>query len=131
MLLAGIGYFVFGLQSDPLAEFAYIAALLLGVGQMSSILAGQTLISQEAKPEIAGSVIGVFSFFGAIGTLVGGWVGGQLFGLWRPGAPFLLMGVFNFLICLGALVVWLGERRTAATTEADLLASRAVAKEEA
>lgn len=131
MLLAGIGYFVFGLQSNPLAEFAYIAALLLGVGQMSSILAGQTLISQEAKPEIAGSVIGVFSFFGAIGTLVGGWVGGQLFGLWRPGAPFLLMGVFNFLICLGALVVWLGERRTAATIEADLLASRAVAKEEA
>ena len=42
-------------------DFAYVAAILLGIGQMSSILAGQTLISQEARPEIAGSVIGVFS----------------------------------------------------------------------
>ena len=65
MALAAMGYLVFGLQPDPLANYAFVAAVLLGIGQMSSILAGQTLISQEARPEIAGSVIGVFSFFGA------------------------------------------------------------------
>ena len=130
MALAGSGYLVFGLQTDPLANFAFVAAVLLGIGQMSSILAGQTLISQEARPEIAGSVIGVFSFFGAIGTLVGSWVGGQLFGLWRPGAPFLLMGGFNVLICLAALYVGALERRNKATSDADLLASASVAPED-
>jgi MFS family permease len=129
MALAALGYLAFGLQTNPLADFAYVAAILLGIGQMSSILAGQTLISQEARPEIAGSVIGVFSFFGAIGTLVGSWVGGQLFGLWRPGAPFLLMGAFNFLILLAALWVRARERHGAAAAT-DLLASSTVAPED-
>lgn len=126
MGLAAVGYLVFGLQTDPLANFAFFAAVLLGIGQMSSILAGQTLISQEARPEIAGSVIGVFSFFGAIGTLVGSWVGGQLFGLWRPGAPFLLMGGFNILICLAALYVGARERSNKPAANGDLLASSTV-----
>jgi len=91
---------------------------------MSSILAGQTLISQEADSPIAGSIIGVFSFFGAVGTLVGGWVGGQLFGLWRPGAPFILMGALNLLVCAAAFAVYLGERRIAREGAGnDLLAS--------
>lgn len=130
MAFAATGYLVFGLQADPLANFAFFAAVLLGIGQMSSILAGQTLISQEARPEIAGSVIGVFSFFGAIGTLVGSWVGGQLFGLWRPGAPFLLMGAFNVIICVAAIVVTLRERRGNPAGSGDLLASSTVVRED-
>jgi len=124
MLLGTIGYLAFGLQADPLAQFAFVAAILLGIGQISSILAGQTLISQEADSPIAGSIIGVFSFFGAVGTLVGGWIGGQLFGLWRPGAPFILMGVLNSLICVAAFLVYLAERRSGkAEVSNDLLAS--------
>ena len=126
MLFAAIGYLVFGAQGNPLGEMSLYIAVLLGIGQMSSILAGQTLISQEADPRIAGSVIGVFSFFGAIGTLVGGWLGGQLFGLWRPGAPFLLMGGFNTLVCLAALYVLARQRRHASAGAGDLLASAAV-----
>ncbi len=105
MLMACAGYMVFGLQPESLGQFVFIAAIALGIGQMSSIIAGQTLISQEAEPRIAGSVVGMFSFFGAIGTLVGSWVGGQLFDLWRPGAPFLLMGIFNGLVFVAALIV--------------------------
>ncbi|MDJ0928809.1 MAG: MFS transporter, partial [Gammaproteobacteria bacterium] len=126
MLFATIGYLVFGAQTNPLGEMSLYLAVLLGVGQMSSILAGQTLISQEADPRIAGSVIGVFSFFGAIGTLVGGWLGGQLFGLWRPGAPFLLMGGFNALVFLAALFVLATQRRRTSAGTGDLLASAAV-----
>jgi MFS family permease len=129
MLLGTIGYLAFGLQTDPLAQFAIFAALLLGVGQISSILAGQTLISQEADSPIAGSIIGVFSFFGAVGTLIGSWVGGQLFGLWRPGAPFILMGGFNLLICLAAFWVYLGERRQGLDND-DLLASAGANRED-
>jgi predicted MFS family arabinose efflux permease len=109
MALAAIGYLAFGLQTDPLSGNAIGIALVLGVGQIASILAGQTLVSQEADPRITGATIGVFSFFGAIGTLVGSWVGGQLFELWRPGAPFLLMGFFNVLVMLGAIVVRLND----------------------
>lgn len=131
MFLGTVGYLAFGLQADPLAQFAVVAAILLGIGQISSILAGQTLISQEADSPIAGSIIGVFSFFGAVGTLVGGWVGGQLFGLWRPGAPFILMGVLNALICAGALVVYLAERRDQREAQPDdLLASASAGSDE-
>lgn len=127
MAFAALGYLVFGFQQNPLAEFAIFASALLGAGQMSSILAGQTLISQEAEPRIAGSIIGVFSFFGALGTLMGGWVGGQLFGLWRPGAPFILMGCFNLLVCLAALWVSTRPPVPAGARAGDLLASAAVA----
>jgi len=105
MALASAGYIAFGLQTDPLAGAGILIAVLLGVGQIASILAGQTLVSQEADPRITGATIGVYSFFGAIGTLVGSWVGGQLFALWRPGAPFLLMGFFNALVVVTAIVV--------------------------
>lgn len=126
MLFAGLGYVVFGLQDTPLGAFSLIAAALLGIGQIGSILAGQTLISQEAGTRIAGSVIGVFSFFGAIGTLVGGWIGGQLFELWRPGAPFLLMGGFNFLVFAMALFIRLRDGAQRDAVGDDLLASSAV-----
>jgi MFS family permease len=109
MFFAAAGYLAFGLQDDPLGSIAIPAALLLGVGQIASILAGQTLISQEADPRITGAVIGVFSFFGAIGTLAGSWIGGQLFALWRPGAPFLLMGMFNLLVMIAAIIVRLND----------------------
>ncbi len=111
MGMAAFGYLLFGFRTDPLSDYAIAAALILGVGQIGAILAGQTLISQEADSPIAGSIIGVFSFFGAIGTLVGSWVGGQLFGLWRPGAPFILMGVLNLLVGIAALILYLRERR--------------------
>ncbi len=111
MFMATCGYLLFGFRADPLSEYAIVAAVILGIGQIGAILAGQTLISQEADSPIAGSIIGVFSFFGAIGTLVGSWVGGQLFGLWRPGAPFILMGALNLLVGIAALVLYLRERR--------------------
>jgi MFS family permease len=128
MGLAATGYLIFGSQTDPLGGIAVPAAIALGIGQVSSILAGQTLVGQEADPRITGSILGVFSFFGAIGTLVGSWVGGQLFALWRPGAPFLMMGMFNLLVMLAAVMVRLrhprGRELSAPTT--DLLASDAL-----
>ena len=132
MALAALGYLCFGGQTDPLGGLAIPAAILLGVGQVSSILAGQTLVGQEADPRITGSILGVFSFFGAIGTLVGSWVGGQLFGLWRPGAPFLMMGMFNALVMLAAIVVRTrfhqGGELSASTT--DLLGSEAISDQQ-
>ncbi len=104
MGLAAVGYLAFGLQADPLAPGGVGIALLLGVGQISAILAGTTLVGQEADPRITGATIGVWSFCGAVGVMFGSLVGGLLFDWWMPGAPFLLMGGLNLLVALAA--VW-------------------------
>jgi len=105
MGLAAIGYLVFGFSENPFTGMWYIPAILLGVGQIAAILAGATLIGQEADPKITGATIGVWSFFGAVGTLAGSFFGGLLFDSWRPGAPFLLMGFANLIVVFMALYV--------------------------
>ncbi len=80
-------------------------AVLLGIGQMSAILASQVLVGQEAPAEVRGSVLGVNGVFGAIGILFVSLVGGWLFDAWTPAAPFLLMAVANGALCLWALLL--------------------------
>ena len=103
MGLAAIGYIAFGLQEDPLGAGGIAIALLLGVGQISAILAGTTLIGQEADPQITGATIGVWSFCGAVGVMFGSLAGGLLFDWWMPGAPFLLMGAMNGIVAIAAI----------------------------
>jgi len=105
MGLAATGYLVFGFSSNPFDGMWYIPAAILGVGQIAAILGGTTLIGQEADPEITGATIGVWSFFGAVGTLGGSFFGGVLFDAWRPGAPFLLMGFANLAVTILAIYV--------------------------
>ncbi|NND36369.1 MAG: MFS transporter [Gammaproteobacteria bacterium] len=103
MGLAAIGYIAFGLQENPLGAGGIAIALLLGVGQISAILAGTTLIGQEADPKITGATIGVWSFCGAVGVMFGSLAGGLLFDWWMPGAPFILMGAMNGLVAIAAI----------------------------
>lgn len=103
MGLAAIGYIVFGLQANPFGAGSLPVALLLGVGQISAILAGTTLVGQEADPKITGATIGAWSFCGAVGVMFGSLLGGLLFDWWKPGAPFLLMGGLNLLVAIAAI----------------------------
>ena len=105
MTLASAGYLMYGLQDNPLTGNWVPIAALLGLGQVSAILAGTTLVGQEADPKITGATIGVWSFCGAFGTMLGSLLGGILFDIWRPGAPFLLMAGFNLLVLVSAIVV--------------------------
>jgi len=105
MGFAAIGYVMFGLQTTPLGSGAMVIAFVLGIGQISAILAGMTLIGQEADPKITGATIGVWNFCGALGTMIGSLLGGLLFDWWRPGAPFLLMGGLNLLVVIAAVYV--------------------------
>ena len=105
MSLAALGYLAFGFSENPFEGLWVIPAVLLGIGQMSAILAGTTLIGQEVNPKITGATIGVWSFFGAVGTLGGSFFGGILFDSWRPGAPFLLMGFANLVVAFMTVYV--------------------------
>jgi MFS family permease len=105
MALASAGYLFFGYQSDPFGSLWVPIAIVLGIGQISAILAGTTLIGQEADPKITGATIGVWAFCGAIGTMIGSLLGGILYDAISPGAPFLLMGYLNLAVLIMAAIV--------------------------
>jgi MFS family permease len=125
MGLATVGYFLFGLQDTPYGNSSMAIAFVLGIGQVSAILAGATLIGQEADPKITGATVGVWSFCGAIGTMIGSLAGGLLFDFWMPGAPFILMGALNLLVMAGALYVRIKfpQQEELVNSRGDLLAS--------
>jgi MFS family permease len=102
MLLAAIGYTSVAFIPDPLGGWMYPAGVLLGIGQISAVTASQTLIGQEAPPAYRGSVVGMFSMFGAAGILFISSVGGWMFDRIDPVAPFVLIGVANGVLFIAA-----------------------------
>ena len=74
--LAAIGYTSLGLVTDPIGPQMFAAAVVLGMGEVSGVLASQALIGQEAPDRERGSVFGTFGFTGAIGILAAVSIGG-------------------------------------------------------
>lgn len=103
--LSAIGYTAFGLTEDPFSNAIFIPAILLGMGETSTIIAGNALIGQSAPAQIRGSVLGCFALCGAAGILVATSLGGRLFDLWMPGGPFVQMGVINTFVLIAAIIV--------------------------
>ena len=110
--LACASYIVFGLVDDPFRPVMYVAAVFLGIGEMSGILASQALIGQVAPARGRGAVIGVYTLFGSVGIFFAALVGGTLFDLWRPSAPYIVTGFVSGLLCLSAVHTWRTGRRT-------------------
>jgi len=105
LILAFVGYMGFGSLASPIMGWAIPIGIVMGCGQVASIIASQTLIGQEADPRIVGSTLGAFNFFGAIGTIISGVLGGYLFDKWTSGGPFLMMGIASFLLMLACVFV--------------------------
>ncbi len=102
MMLGLIGYCCLYFVGNPLAGPSLIFFGMLGIGQISALLASQTTISKEASEEMRGSIIGVFNFCGAVGILILTVIGGWLFDNVGPWAPFFLVGLLNGLVGLAA-----------------------------
>ena len=105
MGLAAIGYTSVAFIPDPFGVWMYPAGVLLGIGQISAVTASQTLIGQEAPPGYRGSVVGMFSMFGAAGILFISSIGGWIFDRISPVAPFVLIGIANAILCFAALAI--------------------------
>lgn len=105
MLLAALGYTGVAFVPDPLGPWMYPVGALLGVGQISAVLASQTLIGQEAPLAHRGSVVGMFSMFGAAGILFISSMGGWVFDTVGPTAPFILIGIANGILFIAAVRV--------------------------
>jgi MFS family permease len=105
MALAALGNLSLLALADPLSSYGPIFFILLGIGQISVYLGGQSLIGQEAPVEQRGSVLGAFNVAGAIGILLITPVGGYLFDRIDPRAPFIVVGVINVLLIFASAYV--------------------------
>jgi MFS family permease len=101
MILATIGYYVIGTVSDPYdMPVMLTATFILGIGEISAIVAGNALLGQEAPARIRGATVGVFGLIGTGGILFATFFGGQVFDTFGPGAPFTMMAGVNAVIVL-------------------------------
>jgi len=113
MVLASASYITIGMVDNPLGPAMYAAAAFMGIGEMSGILASQSLVGQVSGDKGRGAVIGVFSMFGAAGILLSTWFGGKLFDAWKPSAPYILVGVADGLLAVFAFALYFASRREA------------------
>ena len=112
--LATIGYFALGQIDDPFGRTILIACVLAGMGESSVLIAGGTLIGQEAPAKARGAVLGTYSLMGAAGIMILTFVGGFLFDKVGKTAPFIMMGCINLAVLTAALLLRNAENRKAA-----------------
>jgi MFS family permease len=108
MTLAAIGYFAIGSVSDPYNMMVMMpATFVLGIGEISAVIAGNALIGEQAPARMRGAAVGVFGLVGTLGILCATYIGGQLFDLYGYASPFTMMAVVNAIVAVWALIVWL------------------------
>lgn len=116
MTLAAIGYFTIGMVDDPYETgIMMTATFVLGIGEISAVIAGNALLGQEAPAHIRGASVGVFGLVGTLGILSATYFGGQVFDRFDYGAPFTMMAGVNAVVALWALTVILQAAHKPAT----------------
>lgn len=96
--LAAVGYLALGQIEDPFGQMMLVACVLAGIGESSVMIAGGTLIGQEAPAKSRGAVLGTFSLMGTAGIMVLTFTGGVLFDQIGRTAPFTMMGFINLVV---------------------------------
>jgi hypothetical protein len=82
---------------------AYITtALTLSSSGIAMVLC-EAFFIKKCPGEIAGSMKGIFNFFGQLGTLCLTLVSGQLYDKVTPSAPFILVGILDICVCFLAI----------------------------
>ena len=105
LTLATVGYLWIGQIDDPFGVAVIPAAIALGIGEVSVLVAAGALVGQESTPVNRGVVIGIYGLMGGLGILFATLVGGQVFDRIGQTAPFTMMGLMNFLLLAAAFTV--------------------------
>jgi MFS family permease len=116
LALAVLGYGLLGTVDDPFARSFLPIAVLVGIGEVSVIVASGALVGQEARPADRGPIIGFYNAVGGIGILFASLVGGLLFDRLGDTAPFVMMAILNATLLLCGLWVRAQDHRGAAAT---------------
>jgi MFS family permease len=104
MALAAAAYLACGFIADPLHSTLLLAvAAMLGAGQIAAIIAGQTLLGQEAPRDVRGAVFGLAGICASAGILFTNGLGGWLYDFVSRGGPFFLLAGVNFFVFLFGL----------------------------
>jgi len=115
MVLAAIGYYALGSVTDPYnMPVMMTATFILGIGEISAIVAGNALLGQEAPRDIRGASVGVYGLIGTTGILAATFFGGKVFDAFGPGSPFTMMAAINAVVAIWALYVIVSGNRTRA-----------------
>jgi len=89
----------------------YVAVCIVGLGEIGMVVSSQILIAAEAPEETRGAVSGFFSLSGSISVLVSTKLGGELFDIWTPTAPFFLVGLYNIVVLLFSVFLYIKSRK--------------------
>jgi MFS family permease len=99
MALAATAYLLCGFIADPTQDVLMAGvAMLLGAGQIAAIIAGQTMLGQEAPRDVRGAVFGLAGICASAGILFTNAFGGWLYDSVSKGGPFFLLAGVNFVI---------------------------------
>jgi MFS family permease len=99
MALAAAAYLLCGFIADPTQGVLMAGvAMLLGAGQIAAIIAGQTMLGQEAPRDVRGAVFGLAGICASAGILFTNAFGGWLYDSVSKGGPFFLLAGVNFVI---------------------------------
>jgi MFS family permease len=113
LTLAAIGYGLLGRVEDPFGPGFMPIIVLVGMGEISVIVASGALLGQEAPLAERGPVVGLFNAFGGVGILFATLVGGLVFDRFGPTVPFTMMAILNALLLAVTLVVGSAGNRAA------------------
>jgi len=103
MGLSGLGLVWFGFIENPFEWTMFMPAVLLAAGQAGCLVAPQVLTVDLAPVEMRGSMLGMFYVVGSIGVALFVQLGGVLFDVVGPPAPFILIGLGNIAIMAYAI----------------------------
>jgi len=54
---------------------------------------------------LGGSIMGMIGLFGAFGIMITQFIGGRVFDAWGPNWPFIIVGMSQVFIMIGAIVI--------------------------
>lgn len=105
LAFAAAGYLSMYALTSPIDFRMLPLLILLTLGTGFMVKAQMALVGQEAPVRERGSVIATAQMFGAFGILVFTSIGGRLFDAWGPWAPFILVGSYQAMLLVAALLV--------------------------
>lgn len=119
MAIGFIGYGSLYLLDNPLGNWMYLCAALIGMAEMTANLSATSLIGKEAPERGRGAVLGMWTWFGALGILMVALVGGYLFDNVSRIGPFMFVAAANLALFLFAIYLLLTRNGAASSAAPD------------
>lgn len=103
LMTFAFGYF--GLITNVFGIGMMVGAAIIGFAESAEAIASQSLIAQEAPPQLRGSSVGVFTFLGTATLIVINLLGGYLFYKAGFNSPLLMEGAFHLVVLLISILL--------------------------